>query len=134
MKPEGWEKRLFECIEAKRKLPFAWGDHDCSIFVMDCVDAQLNTQYAAQWRGRYKTRVGAYRVLKKEGGYATIAMGYGFKKKPTSQASRGDLAYIGGATAMGVVVGDRIIATGETSLVSLPIDVALYVWEVSCHK
>lgn len=134
VKPEGWEKRLNQCIAELTNKPFAWGIHDCSLFALDCVDAQLNTSFAKDWRGKYRSMTGAYRILDGAGGYSEILKGYGFIKKPIEQAKRGDLAFIGGDLAMGVVIGDRIIATAQDGLKSVPISRALYIWELPCHQ
>jgi hypothetical protein len=134
IKPEGWEKRLDACIDRLKNEPFKWGQHDCSLFALDCADAQFGTSFASNWRGKYKNYRGAYRILEQNGGYSEILESYGFVKKPILMAKRGDLAFIGGDMAMGVVVGDRIIATAEDGLKSVPISRALYVWELPCHQ
>ena len=134
MKPEGWEKRLSEYIHSRANTEFKWGEHDCSLFALDCVDAQIGTDFASDWRGHYSTAIGAKRKLTENGDYEGILSGYGFTQKPVAMAGRGDLVFIGGDLAMGVVVGDSIISTGMTGLVSLSLDKAIIVWELPCHQ
>lgn len=134
IKPEGWEKRLNDLITEKARKPFSWGIHDCTLFAIDCADAQLGTEIAKEFRGKYRSAKGGYAILEEMGGFKKAFESYGFKAKPIEQARRGDLAFIGGDLAMGVVMGDRIIATGLNGLKSVSITKALYVLELPCHQ
>lgn len=131
-KPEGWEKRLADYLEANHSTAFEWGQFDCCLFTLDCVDAQIGTEFAVEWRGKYDSAVSAYKLLEDNGGYEEIIKGYGFVQKDVNMASRGDIAFIDGDFAWGVVIGDRIIGAGDNGLVSLGIENALTVWELPC--
>lgn len=134
MRKEGWELRLSEYIQSRVNTPFQWGEHDCSLFVLDCADVQLGSSYADDWRGSYSTAIGAKRKLTENGDYEGILDSYGFVKKPVALAQRGDLAFMDGDMAMGIVVGDTVVSTGMDGLVSLPITNAIHVWGLPCHQ
>lgn len=63
-----WQSRLQACIAARRRLAFAWGEHDCCLFAADCVQAMTGADPAAAYRGRYDSELGAARLLKAAGG------------------------------------------------------------------
>ncbi len=63
-----WPERLHAEIEAAHERPFSWGRHDCALFAADVVRAVTGEDIAAWFRGRYKTRRGAYGALKRFAG------------------------------------------------------------------
>ena len=63
MRHQDWPERLAAVIDAAGETPFAWGSHDCCLFVCDCVEAMTGLDPAAPFRGEYDTRVGAYRRM-----------------------------------------------------------------------
>lgn len=131
---ENWPQRLYAVIDEARNKTFEWGEHDCSLFALDVVDAMCNTEIASEWRGKYSTQEEAYELLESVGGFDAVAESYGFKEVDIYQARRGDIAFIGEQQALGIVIGDQIIATGPNSLVSVPLDSATKFWSVPCHK
>ena len=134
MRVQQWPQRLYAVIEESISKTFQWGEHDCSLFALDCVDAMCDTEIASEWRGKYETEQEAYELLESVGGFDAVAESYGFKKVDILQATRGDIAFINNHQALGIVVGDQIVATGPTSLVSVPLDSAEIFWSVPCHK
>lgn len=63
MRPEDWERRLLDFVEARRTVPFVWGTNDCALFAADWVAALTGEDPAAWFRGRYTTEGGAARAL-----------------------------------------------------------------------
>ena len=61
----GWELRLAEALEEARQRPFAWGSHDCVSWAA-AVRRRL-TGRSTPWSGRWRTRLGAARVLRRSG-------------------------------------------------------------------
>lgn len=60
-----WQTRLAGALRERNDLPFEWGGHDCSISICDVLRLISNIPDPGEpWRGRYKTRGGAYRSLK----------------------------------------------------------------------
>lgn len=132
MKREDWEQRLMETISSYENKPFAWGASDCSLFAADCVAAQRDDDPFAFLRGRYATKVGAARVLKKEGGKISAVMARTLKEVAPSFAKRGDVCLIEveGEEAAGIVIGAEIIAMAETGTIRLPRSLILKAFSV----
>lgn len=56
-------------INQQRDVPFAWGTHDCCLFVADyllAIDSSLG-DIAAPFRGRYHSQLSAFKVLRDAG-------------------------------------------------------------------
>ncbi|MFE0754183.1 DUF6950 family protein [Inquilinus sp. NPDC058860] len=47
---------------------FAWGRMDCTCWVADWVRARTGADAMAAWRGRYRSRLGQARLLRREAG------------------------------------------------------------------
>jgi len=52
--------------------PFVWGAFDCALFAAEWVRAHALPDPGAPWRGRYRTRLGCERLLKREGGIVEV--------------------------------------------------------------
>lgn len=52
--------------------PWMWGRHDCTLFCADWVVRCGNPDPAAQWRDRYKTALGAARLVTLAGGMEAL--------------------------------------------------------------
>ena len=61
---KGWERRLSELFKARAQSPFKWGTNDCCMFVADAVRVVTEVDIGEWFRGRYKTRTKAFRLLK----------------------------------------------------------------------
>lgn len=59
-----WESRLLAFLLSRRHTPFQYGGHDCSLFACDAVLAMTGVDIAADFRGRYTTKAGAYKVIR----------------------------------------------------------------------
>lgn len=62
-----WQFKLTAFIESRRWTPFGWGVNDCCLFACDGALAITGTDFAADYRGRYKTALGAKRLLMRNG-------------------------------------------------------------------
>lgn len=92
MRHPAWEKRLVAVTEAHLVTPLVWGKSDCLLTASDVVSAVLGTDPAVDIRGRYKTRIGAYRLIKKYG-FANLGevLANRFEEIGPAMAMRGDL-------------------------------------------
>ncbi|PRD42138.1 hypothetical protein C5748_18495 [Phyllobacterium phragmitis] len=92
MKHPDWEKRLVAVTERHLRTPCVWGEDDCLLTVADAIEAMTGTDHAADIRGKYKSKTGAYRLIKKRG-YPDLAsvLGSLFEGIPPAIAMRGDV-------------------------------------------
>lgn len=90
-----WPQLLAETIQAAKQRPFLWGETDCCLFAADCALAQTGRDPAASYRGRYKTALGASRLIKTAGGLTAI-LDSQYARIDPRLAQRGDLALFDG--------------------------------------
>ncbi|MBD3785629.1 MAG: hypothetical protein IE922_01485 [Sphingomonadales bacterium] len=65
---DNWRAAFAAEVERLRRLPFAWGTHDCGVGLAGNLTLALTgVDVAAPWRGRYTTQAGALRVLRNDG-------------------------------------------------------------------
>lgn len=122
MRREDWEARLIAVIARYEAMPFAWGSADCTTFAADCAAAQRSDDPFAHLRGRYSTRTGAARVLKREGGEMADVIARRLDRVALPFAGRGDLCLVttDAGPAAAVMLGSEVIAQGEDGLTRLP--------------
>ena len=116
-----WEARLHAYLDSVAKTPFAWGTHDCALFVGDCVQAMTGIDPAAAYRGTYTNETGARLALKRHGKktlVATFDAAFGKHVEP-ARAHRGDIVQIDELT-VGVCMGAFGYFVGDAGLVKHP--------------
>ncbi|WP_336801483.1 DUF6950 family protein [Kaistia sp. MMO-174] len=117
-----WRVALHEAIEAQRRLPFAWGEHDCALFASDCIRAMTGLDLAMGFRGTYRSAGGAHRALKRAG-YADLVSlaAHFFDEVHPMMAGAGDIAAFDTPEgwALGVVAGERVAVLGPDGLATL---------------
>lgn len=63
-----WRARLAAEMDRQRRIPFAWGRHDCAIgFAAAIVEAVTGTDLARGFRGKYRGPTAALRLLRTRG-------------------------------------------------------------------
>lgn len=99
-----WEERLHAFMLANRDREFQWGQWDCILFACAAAEAMTGVDKAAAYRGRYSTRRGAARILRRLGqGTLLATVDHEFSAKPVSHALRGDLVWHAGC--VGICLG-----------------------------
>ena len=90
---DNWPRTLNALIEERRAASFAWGAHDCCLFAADGVRATTGADPAADLRGRYRTALGAARLIRRRfaGDIEAIPSALGFAEIPPALARRGDV-------------------------------------------
>jgi hypothetical protein len=137
-----WESRLLEFIMSRAFTPFAWGKHDCSLFACDAVLAMTGTDIAADFRGRYTTKLGAAKVIREfvpSGQLSDLAEKRGGEKGLTEvgprAAQRGDIVLLATdqETALGIVAldGRSAYTVAEVGYQKLPIKYWSRAWRVA---
>lgn len=127
-----WQNKLTQYIEENKATPFNWGVFDCCLFAAGAIEAQTGKDLAADLRGKYKTQLGAARLIKRLGFDSVdelLSDKLGQPIAPLS-AGRGDIALIQTCEglAAGVYYGAVIMATAEDGLKALPRAAALKSW------
>lgn len=124
-----WPQRVATTLEAARERPFVWGEFDCCLFAADVIAAQTGTDLAKELRGRYRTELGAARVLKKAGGIEALLDAH-FSRVPPGMAQRGDVLLFDGeqGPTLGVFFG-QIWATTQQGVAVVSVE-PLIVWRV----
>lgn len=150
VKPPQFMERLFAAVAARRGRGFQWGVHDCCLFACDVIRDAGGVDYAAPFRGRYRTAAGAARSLKRFAGPAPgvgrrpgapdislleaviekIAAARQRPEVPVLRAERGDLLLIDTelGPALAVCLGETLVAAGPTGTVLRPLAAARRAW------
>lgn len=132
----GWRAALAAEIERHRRLPFIWGENDCVLFAADCVKAMTGEDPAGEIRGRYRTAIGATRLLRRRGGSLADLVGFGFDPVHPSRARVGDLALTPSADAsftedaLGIVTGAVVTVVAPNGLGAVQLSSAIAAWRV----
>ncbi|MFQ5783616.1 MAG: hypothetical protein ACE5H8_02180 [Alphaproteobacteria bacterium] len=130
-----WPERLARTVRAAQGRRFAWGGHDCALFVCDCILAMTGCDPAARFRGRYRTARGAARALRRIAGVATLdalATRLLGAPVPVATAKRGDIVLLDtdDGPALGVVIGARAAFTSPRGLAFVPVSAPRRAWRV----
>lgn len=133
--------RLQRLVSSRLRRSFAWGVHDCALWVADAAQAVTGQDPAADFRGRYSTEAGATRLLmRKLGGYlgddmlgAIVAQRLGPEISP-AMAQPGDagLTEQAGRPMLAVCVGSQWLAPGPEGLE--PVDAPSRAWSAACQQ
>lgn len=129
---EDWTARLNAVIESAREKLFKWGQHDCCLFVADCIQEMTDEDVAAEVRGRYTTEGGANRLLRRLGGIEVFVDTI-FNASPAVAARRGDVVLLDvQGSPLGIIdlSGRRVAAVGPNGLQFLPLILVKKAWKV----
>lgn len=139
---EDWDLRLDLYLRESADKPFAWGAHDCCLFVCDAVREMTGLDPAADFRGKYSTRAGAYALLRAKTGkrpflsaISSLCVICGFASVPVPLARRGDAVAVRdteATTALGLVAldGMRVVVLAPDGLTYYPLTQALAAWRI----
>ena len=126
---------LYKYIEQCGKKEFQWGTFDCCTFACDWAIKLGKNDPMHELRGKYKTALGALRLLKKISGADSIrditdfcdADGTAFHRVPKEEVGRGDVVIVSGIPfggdgahmdcSMGICVGDVCAVASEKGVV-----------------
>nr|WP_278377181.1 hypothetical protein [Brucella anthropi] len=116
--------------EAHLYTPLVWGRSDCILTVADAVEAVLDDDPAKDIRGKYKSKVGAYRLVRQRG-FKSVAdvLASRFEEIPVALAQRGDLGVYENTAGYFCEYGFAV--KGEDGLRFLPRTVAEKAFKVS---
>lgn len=119
-----WRENLTAYLSGVAATPFAYGEHDCALFVAGAVQAMTGADPAAGVRGHYNTVKGGLKVLSEAGYRSPLEMVAGlFDPVPPALAQVGDIAILpatGAQPAMGIIVGEVIAVLRDDGLGHVP--------------
>jgi hypothetical protein len=140
---KGWAAGAFhDFLQARARMPFAWGSNDCALFAADAIEAITGTDIAADFRGKYTDEASAFALIQSLTGGKTVADAAAYcatkaglvELEHPLMAQRGDLVVIpdSGRLISGVVGlnGRHVISPGEKILKTLPISDVERAWRV----
>lgn len=134
-----WETRLSDWAVQAAHRPFSWKDQaDCCLTACDAIRAITGVDPAAWFRGKYKTRTGAYGCLKRFAGgglvetVEKITQENNWPEIPVLTARRGDVGIIptDDGEALAICLGARWAAQGADGLVYVPLKTGLRAWRI----
>lgn len=124
MRIKGWEDALASVIEKHASQPLIYGVSDCGQLAADAVFAVTGTDVFTDYR-KYKTEVGARRILQKAGckDLSDLFTKF-FKPIHPFVAKRGDIGIVeqDGNICAGVFTGTGFACKSETGIFYLGID------------
>lgn len=133
-----WSTRLTMQLEAARRQPFLWGQHDCCLFAASCVEAITGEDPMAEFRGHYDDRDSALEALKNIGQGTLFATMKAKFSDPVSiaQAQRGDIVFYMSedGPSLGIAMGALAFFVGEEGsnegLITLPMQQDFKIFKV----
>ena len=131
MRLPDWEANLHAYLDSVAGAPFAYGRHDCALFVAGAVNAMTGHDFGAPFRGRYRSAAGAVRALRLYGAGdlpATLTAALGEPVHP-SRAGRGDIVTDG--ENVGVCMGGVARFVTDIGMTDLPRSAWRQAWVVT---
>lgn len=137
---QDWPLRLEAYLAFIGEDEFSWGSNDCALFACNVTRELTGVDLGEQFRGKYRTKAGAYAALNKfsGGGLEAIATKmaaeHGMKEVRPRMAQRGDIVLVettqGPTLAIVCMDGIHVTAPGPTGLELRPLDKAQRAWRV----
>ena len=128
---EGWEAALEAAVAAARGRAFQWGEHDCATWAFEVRAAITGLDAARDWRGQYKSAIGARRVMKGFGWKDLGQLARTYLGRPLAHvglAQRGDIVLAEGA--LGICVGAKAVFVAQSGVVERPVPACVMAWRV----
>lgn len=136
-----WVERLDKFLRGLARSPFDWASHNCCVMSCDAIYEMTGVDPMAAWRGKVKTKRGAYALIKRIGGgdlcdlAVKIASNLMLEEVAPSFAQRGDVVIFptDEGDALGIVdLSGRVIVGihPEHGVTRVPLTRATRAWRV----
>ena len=127
-----WPTRLADFLLTKRSEPFQWGENDCCLFAADAIIAMGGEDVAKDVRGRYKTAIGARRIMKSLGASNLVELLTQRLGQPDRLLTRGSIVVIkSNEQLVAGVYYQKPWALTENGLQGMPIESVIQSWSLS---
>lgn len=113
-----WQARLTAYLAQVREAPFAWGRHDCALFVAGAVEAMTGEDLARGVRS-YRSKAAGLAALQARGHADHEALAAALLEEvPPLLARPGDVVVTDGegGPALGIVQGEQVYLVGLEGL------------------
>lgn len=134
MRRSDWQQRLSMEAIRLQNVPYEFGEHDCILFAANCVMAMTGEDPADDIRGRYKTEIGAARIIKNSGFKSLGDMiADRLPEVAMDQVRRGDVVLCNGPHGefAAMVVGKTCVGPGRDGMLHIPLSQALRGYRVA---
>jgi hypothetical protein len=127
---------LAEYTTSAARKQFTWGSFDCCTFAADWILLCKGVDVYSEYRGKYSTPLGAYRLFNAKGGLrqamSDALKAHGFELIDANFARRGDVALVqqGRKIFAGVVVSGGVAVAGSRGVKIVQRSVILNTWRV----
>ncbi len=127
-----WPTQLANFLLEKRKQPFEWGSNDCCLFAADAIIAMGGKDVAEDVRGRYKTAIGARRIMKNLGAVNVVDLLTQRLGKPDGKIMRGAIVVVeSNDEQVAGVFYQKPWALTEKGLQGMSLDSVVQSWSIS---
>lgn len=121
MRIDSWPEELQKYIDSHVSSTFEYGSLDCALFASNWVKIATGFDPAKEFRGKYSTKSGSLKQLKSVGGSFNLFEVFDkimIVRCDVLKAQRGDVIGLveNGDQALGICVGSRVVALGETGI------------------
>jgi hypothetical protein len=129
MRRTDWAERLYDFMESRRAVPFAWSANDCASFAGDAVEAMTGGRVEIP---RAATPAAYARLLRDQGSLQSMAAALLGDPIAPAYAQRGDvvLLLLDERETLGICVGADIAGPGGNGLVLVPMAHAVSAWRI----
>ena len=127
-----WPTQVAQFLLSKRNEPFQWGENDCCLFAADAIIAMGGEDVAEDVRGRYKTAIGARRIMKNLGANSVVELLVQRLGQPDGMLVRGAIVAVESddQQVAGVFYQKPWVLT-ERGLQGMPIESVIKSWSLS---
>ncbi|MEL6754937.1 MAG: hypothetical protein AAFP81_00765 [Pseudomonadota bacterium] len=127
MRRSDWQQKLSQEAIRLQNTPYEFGEHDCILFAANCVLAMTGRDLADDIRGRYKTEIGAARIIKNEG-FSSLGdmIADRLPEIELREVGRGDVVLCDGPYGefAAMVVGKTCVSPGRNGMIHIPVSQA----------
>jgi len=129
------DEQLGKWVDRSKMRHMEWGTWDCVLAAVDWVKERTGLDHAALYRGSYRSKYGAYRIMKRAGGLDELVCKHIGRYLSPEHSKRGDVVMIerdNRTSMLGVDLGSHVFCVAEDRPVSIPKDVLKIVcaWRV----